>query len=92
MGLGMVFLIASFLVDPRFVVTVLRVAGSFALVCGYLVSVSIRLTDTYKLWPASEIAMLEWRPVRTLRSTIGFYTYVLLVFLVFWGLVFWLAH
>jgi transcriptional regulator with XRE-family HTH domain len=91
MGLGIVFLAASFLVNPRFVVTVLRVSGSFALVSGYLVSVGIRITDTYKLWPATEIAMSEWRPVRTLRSTIGFYTYVSLVLILFWGLVFWLA-
>jgi hypothetical protein len=84
-------LVAYFLVNPKFMVMVLRVAGSFALVCGYLVSVGIRITDTYKLWPATEIATSAWRPARTLRSTIGFYIYVLLVLISFWGLVFWLA-
>ena len=91
MGLGIVFLVASFLLNPTFMVTVLRVAGSLALVCGYLVSVGIRITDTYKLWHATEIAMSEWRPVRTLHSTIGFYVYVLLVLILFWGFVFWLT-
>jgi len=76
---GIAFLVASKLVTLEFMVTLLRVAGAFALVCGYFVSVSVRIVDTYKLWPAREPSPWEWRPARTVRSTIYDYSLVLVV-------------
>lgn len=91
MGVGIAFLAASFFATDAGMTTVFRVAASFALVCGYLVSVGIRITDTYQLWPATETALPDSRLVRTLGGTIGFYTFVVLVLVSFWGLVIWLA-
>ncbi len=91
MSLGIAFLVASFLVSNAGLATVVRVAAAFSLICGYLVSVRVRITDTYKLWPVTEIGLLEFRPIRTLRSTFAFYTYVVLVLTLFSALVFWLA-
>src|SRR5580704_8203346 len=42
MGCGMVFLVASFFM-PHLLVTLFRVGTGFALVCGYLLSVSVRI-------------------------------------------------
>ena len=90
MACGVVFLVASFLV-PHLLVTLFRVATGFTLVCGYLLSLSIRLVDRYKLWPGNEVSWREWRPVRTLRGTVIDYTFVLVVLMTFFGLVFWLT-
>jgi hypothetical protein len=90
-GFGVVVLTASFLFTPPFLVTLFRVAAAFMLVCGYLLSLSIRMADTYKLWPSTEISWRDWRPVRTLRRTVIDYTFVLMVLVLFFGLVFWLA-
>jgi hypothetical protein len=54
--------------------------------------VSIRIIDTYKLWPSTEISPWKWRPVRTLRGTVFDYTFVLAVLIAFFGLVFWLTR
>ena len=59
--------------------------------CGYLLPLSIRIVDMYKLWPSTEISWRAWRPVRTLRRTVIDYTFVLMLLMVFFGLVFWLA-
>jgi len=56
MGGGIAFLVASLLVTATFMTTLFRVAAGFHLVCGYLLSVTIRIVDTYKLWPATEIS------------------------------------
>ena len=88
-GLGIALLSASFFIPT--VATELRVAGAFALACGYLVSVGVRTVDAYKLWPATETAMPGPPPPRSLPGTIGFYAFVLLVLALFWGLVFLLA-
>lgn len=88
---GVVVLAASFLVTSGFMTTVSRVTGSFALVCGYFMSVSIRVVDTYKLWSAREISPWEWRPVRTVRSTVFDYSFVLVVLISFFAVVFWLT-
>jgi len=76
---------------PHLLVTLFRVGAGFTLVCGYLLSLSIRIVDNYKLWPGNEISWREWRPARTLRGTVIDYTFVLVVLIVFFGLVFWLA-
>jgi transcriptional regulator with XRE-family HTH domain len=89
-GSGIVFFVASFLV-PHLIVTIFRVGAGFALVCGYLISLSIRIVDNYKLWPGNEISWREWRPVRTLRGTVIDYTFVLAALVAFFGLVFWLG-
>ena len=54
----------------------------------YLQSVGTRIFDTYKLWPASEISWSQWRPARRLRTTIGFYAFVLVVLALFFSIVF----
>jgi hypothetical protein len=90
MGCGVIFLVASFLL-PHLLVPPFRVGAGIMLVSGYLLSVSIRIVDTYKLWPGTEMSRREWRPVRTLRMTVIDYTFVLAVLIVFFGLVFWLA-
>lgn len=71
--------------------TLFRVGAAFHLVCGYLMSVSIRIVDTYKLWPATETSAWEWRPVCTVRGTIFDYGFVLVVVISFFSVVFWLA-
>jgi hypothetical protein len=91
-GCGIVFLVTSFFVPLHFVATVFRVAASFSLVCGYALSVKNRVVDTYKAWPATEISMWKWRPVRTLRGTVFDYTFVLLVLILFCAVALWLAR
>ena len=91
MGGGIAFLVASFLVTSDLVATLLRVAAAFHLATGYLLSVSIRIVDTCKLWPATEISPWEWRPVHTLRGTVLDYTFVLLMLISFFSVVFWLT-
>jgi hypothetical protein len=91
MGGGVAFLAASFFFNSASIATVLRVSAAFMLVCGYLLSVGIRVYDKYKAWPATEISWSEWRPVRTVRSTIGFYAFVLLVLASFFAIIFWLG-
>jgi len=91
MGQGIVFLAASFLVYPDFIVTLFRVAGAFSLVCGYGLSVRSRIVDTYKAWPAIEISWRQWKPVRTPRGTVLDYTFVSVVLVSFFAVVFWLA-
>jgi transcriptional regulator with XRE-family HTH domain len=86
---GVVFLVASFLFTSSSTATVLRVGAAFMLVCGYLLSVGIRISDTYKLWPAAEISWSEWRPVRTVRTTIGFYAFALLAVASFFAVLLW---
>ncbi|MGH8217030.1 MAG: helix-turn-helix domain-containing protein [Steroidobacteraceae bacterium] len=86
-GGGVIFLTASFFVPPTPIGTVLRVGAAFMLVCGYLQSVGTRIFDSYRLWPSTEISWSQWRPVRTLRTTIGFYAYVLLVTALFFAIV-----
>lgn len=90
-GGGIAFLAASFLATADFLVTLFRVAAAFHLVTGYLVSMTTRVADTYKLWPAMEISPWAWRPVRTIRGTIFDYGFVLVVVIAFFSVVFWLA-
>jgi DNA-binding XRE family transcriptional regulator len=88
-GGGVVFLALSFVVAADFMKTLLRVAAGFHLVIGYVVSISIRVIDTYKLWPATEMSLQEWwawRPTRTLRGTVIDYGMVLAIVGLFFGL------
>lgn len=91
-GGGVIFLTASFFVHQTPIATALRVAAAFMLVCGYLSSLGTRIFDTYRLWPSSEISWSEWRPVRTARTTIGFYAFALLVVALFFTVVLRLTH
>jgi hypothetical protein len=84
--------LASILVHPNLMASLLRVAGSFALACGYLQSVSNRVTEAYKAWPATEYSLVRWRPARTLRGTIIGYAFILGVVIAFFAVVFWVAH
>ena len=91
MGCGVAFLVVSFLVPSDFAATTFRVAGLFSLVCGYGLSVTTRIVDTYKVWPSSEVTWSEWQPVRTLSSRIVAYTLALLLALLFLIVVIWVA-
>jgi hypothetical protein len=94
-GGGLLFLVLSFVVTADYMKTSLRVAGGFQLVVGYLVSVSIRIIDAYKLWPAAGMSLKEWwawRPERTLRGTVIDYGMVLVVVGLFLALVFMLGR
>jgi hypothetical protein len=65
----------SFMVSSNATAKVLRTCALLALVCGYLVSVNIRLGDTYKLWPGARGAPSESQQLhRTWRSRAGEYT------------------
>ncbi len=88
---GIAFLVGSLFATSDFLVSLLRVAAALHLVTGYLLSVSIRIVDTYKPWPATAVAAGEWRPVRTLRGTVLSYIFVLLLVVSFFWVVFWLA-
>ena len=68
-----------------------RIAGALSLVCGYGLSVTSRIVDTYKAWPAAETAWSEWRPVRTLRGTVIAYAFALLLTVSFLAVVLWLV-
>jgi transcriptional regulator with XRE-family HTH domain len=91
MGGGILFFATSFLFPESFMVTLLRVAAAFHFVIAYLLSITIRIVDTYKLWPATEISAWDWRPKRTIRSTLFDYGFVLVVLVSFFSIVFWLA-
>jgi transcriptional regulator with XRE-family HTH domain len=56
---------ASFIVAANASAKVLRTCAFLGLVCAYLVSVNIRLGDTYKLWPgtggAASASRRTWR-------------------------------
>lgn len=53
-GLGVLFLIASWWVAAGMGATTLRVAGVLCVVCGYAVSVIGRVMDHYHGWPATQ--------------------------------------
>ena len=67
---------ASFLVASDVTATVVRSGAVVVLVCGYLVSVFVRIHDRYKLWPGSEGAPCEPLP-RTWRSIAAEYAFFL---------------
>ncbi len=89
---GVIALVASILVHPNLMASLLRVAGSFALACGCLQSVSNRITEAYKAWPATEYSLARWKPVRTLRGTLIGYAFIFGVVISFFAVVFWVAH
>ncbi|HVY64579.1 MAG TPA: helix-turn-helix transcriptional regulator [Gammaproteobacteria bacterium] len=88
MGGGVAFLLVSFLVHGGGLPTVFRVAAGVHFVAGYALSLTIRVVDAYRLWPATEIPAWQWRPVRTLRGTAFDYGFVLLVLAAFFSIVF----
>jgi transcriptional regulator with XRE-family HTH domain len=91
-GFGIILLMASFFVAWEFMANVLRVGAAFTLVCGYLHSVSIRVIDTYKLWPTTAISWSEWQPVHTFRSRVAAYAFILVVLTLFCGAAFMLTE
>jgi hypothetical protein len=50
-----------------------------------------RIIDRHKAWPVTEMSWRQWKPVRTLRGTVLDYTFVLVVLVSFFCVVFWLA-
>ncbi len=93
-GGGLAFLAVSFLFDSAFMSTLFRVCAEFQLVCGYLLSISIRIVDAHKLWPEKEMSLKEWwhwRPARTLCTTVIDYSFVLVAVSVFLGVVYFVV-
>jgi transcriptional regulator with XRE-family HTH domain len=88
---GLICLAVSFLVTPDFMVKLFRVAAGYSFDVGYLMSVSVRISHTYKLWPATEISAWHWKPERTLRGTLFDYGFVLVVLVVFFSILYWVA-
>lgn len=62
------------------------------LICGYLSSLDTRIFDEYGLWPSTEISGSQWQPARPVRSTVGFYAFVLLVLALFFSTLFLLLR
>jgi hypothetical protein len=58
---------------------------------GCWLSLTTRIADTYRLWPATEISAWDWKPERTLRGTLFDYGFVLVVLASFFGVVICLA-
>ena len=74
--LAVVLFAASFLVTADAVARILRVGAAFELVCGYLVSLFVRVADTYQMWPGSPGAPPALPP-RTWRNRIAEYAFAL---------------
>jgi hypothetical protein len=91
-GGGVIFLTLSLFVPRTPIATVLQVGAAFMLICGYLSSMGTRIFDKYGLWPSTEISSSQWRLAQTVRSTIGFYAFVLLVLALFFSALFLLLR
>ncbi len=89
---GLIVLAVSLALPSGPATMALRLSAAFMLVCGYLTSIGIRVYDAYRLWPDAEISWADWRPVRTIRSTIGFYAFALLLPIAFLSILFWLGR
>ena len=74
MTLSIILFAASFLPSAEGTASILRVGAAFELVCGYLVSLFIRVADTYQMWPGSPGAPPE-SPPRTWRHRIAEYAF-----------------
>jgi transcriptional regulator with XRE-family HTH domain len=68
---------ASFLVSQTARASTVRMCAAVPVVCSYVMAVSIRTYDRYKLWPGAENALPE-KP-RTWRSTTAEYTFFIAV-------------
>jgi transcriptional regulator with XRE-family HTH domain len=87
-GCAVILFAASFLVAPH-VTKAFRAIAVVELVCGYLVSRYIRLSDRYKLWPGARGASPERQ--RTWRSRTAEYAYYFGVGIVGTVIICWLA-
>jgi transcriptional regulator with XRE-family HTH domain len=94
LSLAIVCLLTSFLVQSELTTRLLRFAALFEFICCYIVSASIRIIDTYKLWPSTDLgtsgsaeSFQSFLP----RSRIAGYTLYLVVPILFMALLFWLA-
>ncbi len=84
---GTVFLVASFFVSTEIIATMARVAAVFHLIAGYLISVTVRLLDSYNLWPDPDQQTRKQPVQRTLRSTVRNYGFVLVIVSAFFSAV-----
>jgi hypothetical protein len=73
-GVAVVLLVASFVVASDKAATVLRLGAFVELLCGYWVTVAVRINDRYKLWQAPEGAQPPPLP-RTWRRTAAEYAF-----------------
>ena len=73
-GLAIILFAASFLATADGVASILRVGAAFELVCGYLVSLFVRVADTYQMWPGSPGAPPALPP-RTWRNRLAEYAF-----------------
>jgi hypothetical protein len=73
-ALAIILFAASFRVTSDGVAQILRVGAAFELVCGYLVSLFVRVTDTYQMWPGAPGAPPE-PPPTTWRNRVAEYAF-----------------
>jgi transcriptional regulator with XRE-family HTH domain len=55
LGIGIAFFVASLLIDTERTAQIMRFGAAVVLVACYLMSISSRIVDTYKLWPSAEV-------------------------------------
>ena len=77
-GLAIILFAASFLPTADGAASIFRVGAAFELVCGYLVSLFVRVADTYQMWPGSPGAPPDLPP-RTWRGRIAEYVFAFLM-------------
>lgn len=89
LGLAVVFFAASSLVTSGKVMSILRVGAVILLLCAYMVSRYIRVSDRYRLWRWAEGAAPL--PTRTWKTRVAQYGYAFGVGLLSIALICWLA-
>jgi len=76
-GCAIILVAGSFVVASNSTAKVLGTIGFLELLCGYLVSVNIRIHDKYRLWQAAEATLLESPPLnRNWRTRVAGYAYL----------------
>ena len=79
---------ASFLVPQNAAVSAVRIIAIAPVICAYLVALSIRMCDRYRLWPGSENAPPE-KP-RTWRTIAAEYAFMFGVGILGTAIILWL--
>lgn len=74
-SLAIILFAASFLPSTDGVANILRTGAAFELACGYLVSLFVRVADTFQMWPGSPGAPPELPQQRTWRNRIAEYAF-----------------
>jgi hypothetical protein len=80
LGCAIIVIAGSFVVASNSLAKVLGTIGFIEVVCGYLVSVNIRIGDKYRLWPSAGATKLESPPMnRKWRAKVAGYASLFMV-------------